>query len=344
LTKDFKSLVLLILLLVAGSSIAGFAIITSYRSSSGEYAYGPYAFSITVNSLDVDKTTVTLTWSATLYSPSDDKPFVVYFIPGILDSGQSFPFAWFNSSAWRLADTDHMRFWKWQVVNVVTNLPWSERLITIPCTQPFGLRAPLSISLTPVACYPCETFLLNIYMGSTHSFTSSSPPPFVWYAGPREVTIEEQQSRGVENQYLSVDRITESIDSKSLPTDFASRLGQLNIAPSSLYFYHITVEINHRAEVRTLALLGIAFVVILQPIVVWRFNKVRESIGNSNYLQVCVGFLLFLPLLLFSFRTSVAPAWITNLDVAILISMFIWAGMLLRRLWRYSNHCETKDS
>jgi hypothetical protein len=175
-------------------------------------------------------------------------------------------------------------------------------------------------------------------MGSSEYFAPSSPPPSVWYAGPKELTIENLP---VETPYFSVASQMESLERHSLPKDFQNRLEQLNMTPPN--FYHVRLEISHRPEVRWLALLGI-LVMFIQPVILWRLVKNRKFVGNSNYLQMCLGFLLFLPILILTFRTTIAPSWITILDLLDVFFVLVWAIVLVARVNSYSRMCSVDDS
>lgn len=323
-------------LILVGVVLVGAGFFTSCRETERQtntitVLAGLHSFSFSVNSIDLSRVTITLQWLAISSSPAGERPSIVYFIPGMerdfFGTSFYFPFAWFNSSAWKLLETNNKTYWKWQVVNTLVNLPWSQK--------------PANLSFLPIIIYPFEIFVLDIYMGSSQSVALSSPPPFVSYAGPREMIIEDRPSARLQNPYLSVKSQMDSLRLETLPIDFVSRLKQQGLAPS--YFYHVRIEISHRSEVKLLACLGL-LVLGVQFAVLVRSIQIRGSISNSNFLQICLGFLLFLPIFLFTFRTGIAPPWVTNLDLLGLLSMLLWAAALVNRLWKYSGMTTTCDS
>jgi hypothetical protein len=82
------------------------------------------------------------------------------------------------------------------------------------------------------------------------------------------------------------------------------------------------IEVFHSAEVRTLVI-GIEAIMLIQPALLRRLYLKRKRVGNSNYLQICLGFLLFVPILLLGFR-SIAPSWITNVEIVGSVLVFVW--------------------
>jgi len=335
MAREMKKELAIILILSILMLSAGELIDSTYQGvGQMESSYGPYSFSFAVNSIDLSQIAITLQWVCTFSSPETEKPTVAYFIPGtefgLSYARYSYPLVWFDSSAWRLIDTDNRTFWAWRVTNVLHNLPWSQKV-------------PLNFSYSPVAFYPWEILVLDVYIGTSQSLAGSSPPQDVHYAGPRDLVIEDQLTERLQDPYLSISSQFDSLSVASLPTDFAYRLGGSRFQPS--YYYHVSISINHRAEVRMVALLGIIFAIVVQPILLWRIIRIRNSMGNSNYLQTCLGFLLFLPILLFTFRTSIAPSWITNFDLFLLLDIFAWAVLLLDRLGRekYQTYTGLKD-
>ena len=281
--------------------------------------YSPVSFSFSVNALDVNRITIMLRWVVTLSSPDAERPYVVYYLPGTEESFAGKGWYWtvglFDRSAWQLVDTSDNAYWKWEVVNVV-NVPWTMKL-------------PLNHSLFQTIAYPIGLFVIDLYMGSNQEFLI--PTTLTQFFAGKSVTIQDQIGT-LESSSMSVSSHMDFIGSESLPADFSSRLQQLRLTPE--YFYHVHIEVSYRAGTIWLAA-GVLFVLIAQCVLFCCFLRSRKSIGNSNYVQLCLGFLLFLPLLLFSFRTSIAPPWTTNIDILIFAFMVLWAVMLIHRLGNY---------
>lgn len=326
--KELATILIIFLLMLSGGQLLD----SMYQRAGQESSYGPYSFSFVVNSIDLSAASITLQWVDTLQSATAEKPAVAYFIPGsefgVPSGGQSYPLIWFDSSAWRLSDTNNRTTWRWQVTNVLYNLPWSQDV-------------PLNFSYSPVVFYPYDVLVLDLFIGTTQPMAGSSPPQGVNYAGPRELVITDHLTGGLQDPYLSITSHFDSINAASLPADFVYRLGQLQFQPS--YYYHLRILLDHRPEVRLVALLGISFAIVIQPILLWRIIKMRKLMDNGNYLQTCLGFLLFLPILLFTFRTTIAPRWITNLDLFLLVDIFAWTVLLLDRVgkeqtWQNSSY------
>jgi hypothetical protein len=283
---------------------------------------GPFSVSFAVNSINVEQVGISFRWVTTSYAINEEKPTVAYFIPGTTWGlsywQESFPFVWFNSSSWRLVDTDNQRFWRWEVTNIIYNLPWSQEV-------------PLNFQYSPIVFYPWDMLVLDVYIGSTQAMSDSSPPKDLYYAGPVGLVVTDQPKSAFQGPFISItSKFDHDLSPNSVPTDFSYRLGQLGFHPS--FYYHLRILVSHPFEVRLLALLGLVFAAVVQPLLVWRVIRLRKFMANSNYLQTCLGFLLFLPILLFTFRTSVAPPWITNLDLFLLLDVFAWAVLLLDRL------------
>jgi hypothetical protein len=201
-----------------------------------------------------------------------------------------------NDSAWRLVGTDNIASWRWEIAQQVT-LAWSEKV-------------PWNNRMASLILYPCDSLVLDIFVVSEFG----------------SLRFETK----VRNPYFDVEaNVTER-----LPDWLLAMYPAFGKTPTQKY-YDIRILVYHRIEVKLIALALLGFNFMLQPMLVCGLLKARKRMSNSNYLQVCLGFLLFLPFLLFSFRTSIAPSWLTNLDGAILSFMFVWASLLIHRLWHY---------
>jgi hypothetical protein len=125
---------------------------------------------------------------------------------------------------------------------------------------------------------------------------------------------------------LDVQVITTSIGYDTLPF-------KTDAFQSFEHYYRIEITAYHNTEYIALVLcLDIGLISIAGvACVLWRRRKTTPT-QDSN--QIWLGLLLFLPIFFLTFRSSLAPPWVTNLDIAITVLIIIFAIALALQLNR----------
>ena len=99
------------------------------------------------------------------------------------------------------------------------------------------------------------------------------------------------------------------------------------------HYYKIEITAYHNTEYKWLVLIlysSLAFVGVV-ALVLWRRRGVTPT-QDSN--QIWLGLLLFLPIFFLTFRSSLAPPWVTNLDISVAALIAIFAILLALQLNR----------
>jgi len=309
-----------------------FLLAASHSGVTSVSANTNIALSFLVNSVDADRVIISLKWDITMPSANLTKPKAMIVVPTAVEAAWGFfsanysesdTFVFITPTTWQLVETGNRTPWQWQVINKLV-LPWSEKL---PCNN----------NLSPTVFYPFDDNVVDLYIGSNYKVDVSNSQAQYGLVG-------NELPNAVQNPYMTA---WSEVHDLSSSTEEVPTLGilvwTLFMGLVGYYVYHVRIHVAHRLEVKALAL-GILGILCAQPIILFRAFKARKDVGNSNYIQLCLGFLLFLPFLLFTFRSSTAPPWITNIDLLSLSFVFLWAIMLIHRLWRYSDYTGAEDS
>jgi len=91
--------------------------------------------------------------------------------------------------------------------------------------------------------------------------------------------------------------------------------------------YKIMVALYHSFDYKVL--IGMMYIVMALFLVAWFIMLGQRRADEPQFVQTCLGVLVFLPIFLFIFRTALAPPWITLVDLALIILTIVWGVLLV---------------
>jgi amino acid transporter len=89
------------------------------------------------------------------------------------------------------------------------------------------------------------------------------------------------------------------------------------------FVYHLTISVHHTTDF-VVFILVLYFMLFLISLVMLRLIRRRDSVDQRMHFESRLSILLFLPVLLFTYRTSYAPPWVTLFDIWTIVLLIAW--------------------
>jgi len=188
--------------------------------------------------------------------------------------------------------------WKLIGTNNVTTWRWELRKLLYLNWRP---------NFEPFLIFPCESFSTSFYLATNGTW-------YTVFGGIIEV-------RNFVISHLNV----ESVDYSEINWTFE---GCPNLIKIDIGVSH---SFDYKMEILLLYLVIIVTIVASAMLV-----KKREAVDSRIFVQISLGLLVFSPVLFFSFRGSLAPAWITLFDFFCFIPAFVCGSGLLWKIRSFS--------
>lgn len=160
--------------------------------------------------------------------------------------------------------------------------------------------------------YPCETFTLRLWI-ATNSPAFNLTARFSGYG------------------YELGRRILPVTDTEEIPMEVRSEFSK-SYVPNR---YSVELVVRHTPDYELFILFFAVFILWIWAILIELVRK-RSKLKSSDFIQVCLGVLFFVPVFLLTFRTTIAPNYLTWVDFSLGVLAIVWGIILFWRIKSYN--------
>lgn len=273
--------------------------------AEGHSAIGiaPDTLSISFKAFSISRDSVEFEMQSRLLVSENHPPSLMYCII----SGKSTFAAELNpyDPDWILTYTDGEEKWAWSIAKrYSTN--WTA-------------YQPLNSPFSPIFLFPLESFDLEFYVLSDKPeleiITTVSNPSFIASAVMGQITLSE---------------VPENIKShESIGYLFSEEY----LEYAGHFICHFTINLRHPKDFGYFIILLYLMLVLISIIVggvIYHSIRSGRFLSRERWFEGYLTILLFLPIFLFTYRTSYAPPWITLFDIWTVILLLLWSAYFIR--------------